>query len=147
MDHGYGVTSQVSGTTTCKISYIWAHQRLAEIFVYSKTHSTPATCLCLAGLWHIVGAAAAAALPWFQTLQEARTRDHHALQEVGHSQRPLTEHAVTQHEQSWRAVPCSVPVHGGGTHSMPGQAWHECPALMPHVLPANSTYFCAGNFG
>lgn len=37
MDHGYGVTSQVSGTTTCKISYIWAHQPLAEISVYGKT--------------------------------------------------------------------------------------------------------------
>lgn len=42
MDHSYGVMSQVSGMTTCKIPYIWAHQLLAKINVYGKKHTAPA---------------------------------------------------------------------------------------------------------
>lgn len=133
--HSYGIVSQVSHPTTHKISYIWARQPLAEISVYDDS----STCLGLADLWHIVGAAAA--LPWLQTPREARTRDPHALQVAGHSWGPLTEHAATQHEQGWRAVPCSVPM------CRSTYTWQGCTILMPHTLPANSTYFCAGSLG
>ena len=146
VDHGYGLMGQVSGTTTHNISYNWAHQPLADISVYNKTHPTPAPYSSLADPWHAVGAAAAA-LPLLQTLPEVRRRDCCALPGAGRSQGPLTKHAGTQHEQSQRGVPCSMPMCWR-RHTQ--RAWAHVArhvVLTPHVLPATSMYLCAGNPG
>lgn len=112
MDHGYGVMSQVSHTTTCKISYIWAHQPLAEISIYDKTRDSSH----LPGLGRPLarcGSSSSSSSALAPDSMRSLDKDHHALQGAGNSRGPLTEPAVTQKEQSQRAVPRSVPMCQG----------------------------------
>lgn len=127
MDDGYTAMSQVSGTTMCKISYSWAHQPLAEISVYSKknTRLQPP-----AWAWQIFG------MLWELQQLCPGSRPHEKpgqgvtvdCQEWGMAGGPLVRR-VTQHEQSQRAVLCSMPMHGR-RHAQ--RAW-PCTAGLHHT--------------